>query len=742
MFVVTACCTVLQVFLASEQDRDPVLRELCKVSSLPTSILSFIERVCDDPVAQNNIQSPTMFVMDSMKQICSIVIQACRIQHSASPGPSINAQALLPSCLHLLKRFKPLVKPHSLTGSHPPIKVNTEFILDLLCATASLLYSSVPFPQEACRQFLTDLLRYIDIESDKSTKFAMLCCVGPTLARLVTPPAVASAPAASAALHSAASTPLQNGDYQQETIRALIKLLSQARRYSAPLLTHHPHPPSQASSVDLSASVSWPRIRELSGRFAALVARCNTIFGLALQNISDCIDSAGMAAFCVSGENGALLAIVCQQLKESAGEAEARLSVRFCETLIQLLCDINLRQERQEPFPDDLLPSLHHHMETKDLRSFFQEAQRSSPHAQQLHGGMVVPGLNGGPATTLKELANSEESPLNVLGYAAATHMVDAVRLLLQVGADPQKLGPNGKNAIDTCQQYNSSRLAEMTSLFDSVRENLPAAIRITEACAPKAPHPDVCLLVAPIWDALLDAADVTPAADVCFAILRLLLNLIAAAHPEFLENLFIAAHTHTGSSRSPRAFGSPTASDSPLSNAEPLSPASRMVASARAERLFKLLAQVARKFSRSRNVQDFARSVLDALLTLLKALPIPRPLARLCHRRRLVDLLSELVRMQDEHRSACPSPDGVVAELRAMLESHMPPLSDRSPVINEMKAIAHALAVAVVGSAALPQPTEPVITAHDALNFLCDSAKVCVVHFKSCQHVTSRRFF
>jgi hypothetical protein len=247
MFVVTACSNVLQVFLTSQEDRDPVLRELCKVSSLPSSILSFINRVCDDPAAQNNVQSPIMFVMDSMKQMCSIVIEACRIQRSASSGPSINAQALLPSCLHLLKRFKPLAEPHSLAGSQPPIKVNTEFFLDLLCATACLLYSSVPFPQDACRHFLTDLLRYIDIESDKSTKFAMLCCLGPTLAKLGSP-AVASAPAASAALDSAASAPLQNGNYQQETIRALIKLLSQARRYPAPsapprTLTHHPHPP-------------------------------------------------------------------------------------------------------------------------------------------------------------------------------------------------------------------------------------------------------------------------------------------------------------------------------------------------------------------------------------------------------------------------------------------------------------------------------------------------------------------
>ena len=213
-----------------------------------------------------------------------------------------------------------------------------------------------------------------------------------------------------------------------------------------------------------------------------MVQRSNTIFGAALLNVNDCIDSAGMAAFCVSEDNGALLGIVCQQLKESAGEAEARLSVGFCETLIQFLCDISIRPEQ---IPDDLLPYLHKHMETHHLRTFFEEVQQNSPHAKLLHGGMVVPGPSGGPATTLKELANrEEESSLNVLGYSAATNKVDAVRLLLQVGADPQMLGPNGKNAIDTCQQYNSSRVAEMTSLFASVQEKLPGICK-TDASAP-----------------------------------------------------------------------------------------------------------------------------------------------------------------------------------------------------------------------------------------------------------------
>jgi hypothetical protein len=618
MYIVTMCCdlflALLTIQIDDEEQMEPTLKELCNVAALPASILSFIERVCDDPAAQNNVKAPSTFVWDYMKLFCSIVIEACRIGKFQDAASS---QALLPSCLRLLKRFKPLVEANSLAAGGQPIKLPTPFVLDLLCATSCLLYSSVHIPQDACCHFLTDLLRYIDIESDKSTKFALLCCLGPTLAKLCAPQAaVASAPGASAALDSADSAQLQNDDHQQATIRALIKLLSQARRYPLPPLPpptlSPPSSPTQASSGELSARISLPCARKLTGRFAAVAKSSNTIFGVALQIVSDFVDSAGMAAFCVSEANSALLTIVCKQLEKSAGEAEARPSVCFCETLIQLLCDINIR----EKIPDD---------------------------------------------------------------------------------------------------------------------------------SAPKSPHPDACLLVAPIWDALLDAADVTPAADVCFAILRSLLNLITAVHPALLENMFIAVipPPAPSSGRSPRAFVSPAASESsatPRSNADslspPLSPASRLAASFRAERLFKLLAQVARKFSRSKIVQQFARTVLDALLTLLKTLPTARPLARLCHRHRLVDLSSELVGMRDEHRSSGDYLDVVVAELRSILESHMAPPSDRSQIINELEAIAHALAVAVVGSAALPHPAEPVITAHDALNFLCDSAKVSV-HFNSCQHIT-----
>jgi hypothetical protein len=132
---------------------------------------------------------------------------------------------------------------------------------------------------------------------------------------------------------------------------------------------------------------------------------------------------------------------------------------------------------------------------------------------------------------------------------------------------------------------------------------------------------------------------------------------------------------------------------------------------------LYKLLSQVAKKFFLSETNVQLANAALNTLLTLLK-LPTSRPLARLCQRYRLVDLLS--------HRD---SPGAVVAELRAILESHRVSPSDRSQIVDELEAIAHALTVAVVGPAALPQPTARHLTALDALNFLCDSNKVSVIH-------------
>ena len=575
-----------------------VFGELCQVPAVPTSIASFIERVCDEPAVKRNVAHPTMFVEQLIDYFCSIVTKTCRmgpLQQQSSPNPSTHAHALLSFCVCLFKRFNPLADPHSLdAGCQLPIA--TSFVLKLLHAAGCLLDSSAPFPQEQCSSIVTDFLRYIEVESDNSIKFALLSCLGPALSKLDDPQAAV------------------------------------------------------ASALDACA----------------------------------------------------LLAIVSEQLKKSASAKEALPSIRFCETSIHLLCGTTILQDS---FPDDLLPSFLANKESSSLRNFFQEAQ-SSPHAARLHGGMEVSGM------TLKEAANLPEGPLNVLGYAAATNMDDAVRLLLQVGADPQHRMSNGQNASDMCMSHNSSGHARMTKLFETIKEKTAPAIT---ASAPKAPPPDVCLVVARVIDVLLDAADVTTKADVCFAILRSLFNVMSVEHPALLENTFISviAPSTPGSGRSPRVPGSPTASRSPLADSEPLSPASRFAASVSAQRLFKLLSQVAKKFFLSETNVQLANAALNTLLSLLK-LPTSRPLARLCQKYRLVDLLS--------HRD---SPGAVVAELRAILESHMASPSDCSHIVDELEAIAHALTVAVVGPAALPQPTARHLTARDALNFLCDSNKV-----------------
>jgi len=100
--------------------------------------------------------------------------------------------------------------------------------LELLWATGCLIGSSVPFPLDECRACFKDLLQYIDAENEKNIMHALVCCLGTTLAKLCTPPvAVATAASgATAAPDSAAARP-QHQDEKRETIRALIKLLSQ-----------------------------------------------------------------------------------------------------------------------------------------------------------------------------------------------------------------------------------------------------------------------------------------------------------------------------------------------------------------------------------------------------------------------------------------------------------------------------------------------------------------------------------
>jgi len=83
-------------------------------------------------------------------------------------------------------------------------------------------------------------------------------------------------------------------------------------------------------------------------------------------------------------------------------------------------------------------------------------------------------------------------------------------------------------------------------------------------------------------------------------------------------------------------------------------------------------------------------------------------------------------------------------SELRAILAPHITPLSDRSHIIHDLQAIARALTVAVVGSAALPPPVVTVMSARDALELLCDTAKVrcrCIFAFTH-QHRACHRCF
>ena len=126
MYVVTMSLQILSVLT---ENGESTLQELCKVPALPAALASFIERVCDDPAAQNSVDLPKLFVENLIKLLCNIVIKACctgRLQPSGSPDPSFtHAQALRSTCLRLFKRFKPLlVEDASLSQlGQPAIKV-------------------------------------------------------------------------------------------------------------------------------------------------------------------------------------------------------------------------------------------------------------------------------------------------------------------------------------------------------------------------------------------------------------------------------------------------------------------------------------------------------------------------------------------------------------------------------------------------------------------------------------------
>ena len=145
--------------------------------------------------------------------------------------------------------------------------------LELLWAIGCLIGSKTPFPDDECRAFFTDLLRYIDAESDKSIRHALVCCLGTTLAKLSAPPVAdaSASPAASAASNPAAASPQH--DHKQETISALIKLLSQARPppRPPPRPSHFPprHPRVTSGAAAASSLLTALRKRKATATAAA-----------------------------------------------------------------------------------------------------------------------------------------------------------------------------------------------------------------------------------------------------------------------------------------------------------------------------------------------------------------------------------------------------------------------------------------------------------------------------------------
>ena len=385
-----------------------------------------------------------------------------------------------------------------------------------------------------------------------------------------------------------------------------------------------------------------------------------SLFDLAFQNMSKCITSLEIAAHCIAVEDGCFLKILSQKLNESKGTRDAGMYISLCETFIDLLCDCNMRHavSADEPFPADLVEPLHTHIQSDRFRDFFKVAYQSR-HAKRLHGGMLVPGFGDIPTSTLKALANRNEnnSGITVLGYAAATDNRDAVRMLLQVGADPNLKGSNGSNAMEMTVQHNSNKSA-MLSMLQSVKEvqavsKKDLASADIEACR-RMTGKSASELVSPVLGTLLGGAAATPHPDVCFAIFNSLFETVSAVHPVILENLFVVAISpaSAASGKTPRASSSPQVLDALSSAGDLLSPFSsaaesasqgvKVLASSMAERFLKLMALIAKKFRKIKGVNQFARSALPALLKLLQ-LPTARPLARLCHKLHLVEHLSEL---------------------------------------------------------------------------------------------------
>lgn len=660
MYIVTKCYTILVLF---EQIGENIYSELCKTPSLPAALASFIERVCDDPVARLSIDDPETsppralicFVEDFIKLLCTIIMKACTTGKLKPPGTSdpefCHAQTLRSICIRLLARFK----PHPLAAASQAagdagnsvagegdgvqdmsllLSPKADNALELLWAIGCLVASDVPFPQADCRVFFNDLLRYIETEKDCRIMHAIVGCVSVTLPKLH-------------ALPSAGPSSLNPQAFQE--------LQSEKQRVTSSLtslLLLHPcelGKPGEQQPIDYCGDLQGLRQqrRRLVGPLSSL-QRC-TLFDMSLQIINDCIDTVEMAAYCVSFEKGALLSIVSKKLQDSTRSQDVTQHIELIETLTDLLCNSKLRHvvAAGGAFPPDLVEPLHEAMKSQRLRQFFEEKCSSHKHANSLHGGMVVPARGDCSSATLKQIANYQESGgITVLAYAAATNLRDAVRLLLRLGADPNATGSCGKNAMQMSIEHNSNS-SQMLELLKSVKELQVVSVKECskddhELCK-RVTGKSASDFVSLIWENLLDAATATPHSEICFSILTSLFNTISCVHPAILENLLISL-IPVNSDKSPKSTSA--LADTPSSFTDASVPGFKIRASSLSERLFKLMKTTAKRFSRSSGIDFYVLTALNAVMILLK-LPTSRPLARLCHKHRLMDL-AELVHVPE----------------------------------------------------------------------------------------------
>jgi hypothetical protein len=504
-------------------------------------------------------------------------------------------------------------------------------MLELLWAVGCLISSDVPFPEADCRNFFNELLQYIETEKNCHVMHAVVGCLSVTLSKLLAPPGAASSSVQPPALQ-------QHQPEKQGAMSSLIRLLLR-------------HPCELASTgeqqpIDFTGDQSGRRQqrRRLVGQLSSL--QRYTLFDMSLLIISNSIDSIEMAASCVSFEKGAILSIVSKKLLDSTRSRDATQYVEMIEKLIDLLCNSQLRHAvaAGDMFPPELIDPLYEAMKSQRLRQFFEETEKSHSQARRLHGGMVVPGRGDSPSMTLKQIANRDESggSIPVLAYAAATGLRDAVRLLLRLGADPNGTGGCGKNAMQMNIEHNSSS-AQMLELLETVKELQVVSVKDSSkedhGLCKRVTDKNAADFVAPVLDSLLDAAAATPHSEICFSIFLSIFSTITSVHPAILENLFVSLIS-TNSDKNPKSTHS--TDDTPSSFSDSSAPGFKIRASSFADRVFKLIKSVARKFSKSSGIDHYSFSALKAVLLLLK-LPTSRPLVRLCHKFRLVDLV-ELV--------------------------------------------------------------------------------------------------